>query len=387
MRAALALLITAGLLAGAGEAACAAERTPLQRKIAARQHFFGEDNVNPRTGAVPKRKFILSWFGVSSLAMAIRGHVVLLDAYLNTAQTNNLDYVGSSYEELADLHPQALFIGHAHSDHAQGASFIAEKNPQLRIYGTPEHCDQIRADAATNGYTTPIQCFGVVSPGSPAGTQLNGVDALRGVCTQVVKHLHSNPHAPDPDYPPTELPVMFPDVPTLLMHPPGKSLAEPADKGIKSAGNEGFSLLWQFSLGRFTFTWNDTEGPLKDEAPQILDLMRTQLWPTSVHAGALAGLDIPNFWRDPALYEKALESKVYIPLHHDFPTAYGLNRDWQRIYRRWLSVVGMPTASQPRFRWLSDPGDYLQPLVFDPSAKFWRTQPLGGRPLSSCARG
>jgi hypothetical protein len=369
-------------------AAVPATATPPTRKqtIAARQHFFGADNVDPRTGAVARDRLILSWFGVSSLAMAIRGHVVLLDGYINTAQTNNFGYVGTTYPELAELRPEALFVGHAHSDHGQGISYLAERNPRLRIYGTPEHCDQARADAKANGYTTPIQCFGVVSPGSAPGTQLNSVTALRGVCTQVVKHLHSAPEPPDPDYPVTELPVMFPDVPSVLMHPPGPSVAEPAEGGIKSAGDEGFSLLWQFSLGRFTFTWNDTEGPLKDEAPQILDLLRTRLWPTSVHAGALAGLDIPNFWRDPALYEKAIHSRVYVPLHHDYPTAYGLNRDWQRLYRRWLGVVGMPSEHQPRFRWISDPDDYLQPIVFAPGARYWRTQPREGRPLSACAR-
>jgi hypothetical protein len=382
----LALVVAGASWLGMVESSRAGTPSALQRKIAARQHYLGEDNVNPRTGAVAKRKFVLSWFGVSSLAMAINGHVVLLDGYINTAQTNDMSYVGTSYGELADLHPEALFIGHAHGDHAQGVSFIAEKNPGLRIYGTPEQCDQVRADAVTNGYKTPIRCLGVVSPGSPAGTQLNNVPALKGVCAQVVKHLHSNPHPPDPDYPLVETPFMFPDIPTVLMHPPGRAVAEPADEGIKSAGNEGFSLLWQFSLGKFTFTWNDTEGPLKEEAPQILDLFRTKLWPTSIHAGALAGLDIPNFWRDPALYEKAIESRLYIPLHHDFPTSYGLNRDWQRLYRKWLGVVGIPADHQPRFRWLSDPDDYLQPLVFDPSGSYWSTQPRGDRPTSPCAR-
>jgi hypothetical protein len=48
--------------------------------VAARSHFFGIDNVDQRTGAVDKEKVIISWFSVSSYAMAARGHVVLLDS-------------------------------------------------------------------------------------------------------------------------------------------------------------------------------------------------------------------------------------------------------------------------------------------------------------------
>lgn len=341
-------------------------------KIAARQHFFGLDNVNPKTGTVPRNRVILSWFGVSSLAMAIEGHVVLLDAYVNTAQGNDFTYVGTSYRELADLKPEALFIGHAHSDHGVGVSYLADRNPRLRIYGTPEHCDQARADAAANGYAAPGACFGVVSPGSAPGAEVNDVPALRGVRVRVVKHLHSALQPPDLDYPPTGLPLMTLDPPTLLMHPPGPSAAEPSDGGINTAGNEGSSLLWQFKVGGFTFTWNDTNGPLKEQQPQVFDVLRDRLWPTDVHAGALAGLDIPNFWRDPALYEKELRSRLFIPLHHDFPTAYGLNRDWKRLYREWLGVVGIPVERQPRFHWISDPDDYLEPIVLDPRARIWR---------------
>ena len=46
----------------------------------ARAHFFGAQNVDPATGAVRDDRVILSWFGISSLAVAIKGHVILLDA-------------------------------------------------------------------------------------------------------------------------------------------------------------------------------------------------------------------------------------------------------------------------------------------------------------------
>src|SRR3954454_1123188 len=149
----LGALACAAVLASGGSAAAAPSPT-----VAARQHFFGAENVDPATGAVRDDRVILSWFGVSSMAMAIKGHVVLLDAYVNNANsatpTQPSDrYVDTSYRELAQLHPEALFVGHDHGDHGLGVSFLADALPQLRIYGTAEHCAQARDDAATNGYT------------------------------------------------------------------------------------------------------------------------------------------------------------------------------------------------------------------------------------------
>src|SRR3954453_20099140 len=78
--------------------------------IAARTHFFGAENVDQATGAVRDDRVILSWFGISSLALAMKGHVVLLDAYINNANsstpTSGSDrYVDTSYTKLADLAP------------------------------------------------------------------------------------------------------------------------------------------------------------------------------------------------------------------------------------------------------------------------------------------
>jgi len=50
--------------------------------IAARQKFFGFENVDPRTGAVDKDKIVVSWLGHMSAAVSIRGRVVMLDTYI-----------------------------------------------------------------------------------------------------------------------------------------------------------------------------------------------------------------------------------------------------------------------------------------------------------------
>src|SRR4051794_4751798 len=273
-------LACAVALAGTGTANAASPT------VKARQHFFGAENVDPATGAVRGDRVILSWFGVSSLAMAVKGHVVLLDAYINNVNsatpTQPSDrYVDTSYRELADLRPAALFIGHDHGDHGLGVSFLADALPGLRIYGTAEHCAQAHADAADNGYANAkIDCVSVLPQGSPVGGQIASVPAIPGVCAQVVKHLHSAAEPPNPQYRVVQPMPDPPSAPSLLYHGPGPSSAEPVvddATGLKTAGDEGGSLLWQFSVGDFTLTWNDTSGPLWAEHADVYPLLRHRL--------------------------------------------------------------------------------------------------------------
>src|SRR4051794_17859972 len=89
--------------------------------IAARQHFFGIDNVNPRTGAVRTDRVIMSWMGVSTFAASFNGHVVMLDGYLaygrNGTWGSSKEYIGTSPEEYAAINPEVYLFGHGHSDH------------------------------------------------------------------------------------------------------------------------------------------------------------------------------------------------------------------------------------------------------------------------------
>src|SRR3954451_11386249 len=192
------------LLAAPAAPAAQAADTPLPpQSIAARTHFFGAENVDPATGAVRKDRVVLSWFGVSSLALAMNGQVVLLDAYINNANSSTPTspsdrYVDTSYDELAALRPAALFIGHDHGDHGLGVSFLVAHVPGLRVYGTAEHCAQARDDLATNGYDgVTADCRSVLPEGAPVGGAVVPLPgAIGGACTQVLKHLHSAAKAP-----------------------------------------------------------------------------------------------------------------------------------------------------------------------------------------------
>src|SRR5438093_4369273 len=89
--------------------------------IAARQKFFGLDNVNPRTGAVRTDRVIMSWMGVSTFAASFNGHVVMLDGFLAFGRSgtwgSSKEYISTSIEEYAAINPEAYFFDHGHSDH------------------------------------------------------------------------------------------------------------------------------------------------------------------------------------------------------------------------------------------------------------------------------
>jgi glyoxylase-like metal-dependent hydrolase (beta-lactamase superfamily II) len=86
-------------------------------------------------------------------------------------------------QDLIDLHPEAIFLGHGHGDHADNAAYIA-KWLNIPIYSTPETCDVMQQDVArmaadpntVNGGAklvpdaNPVNCIGVVPRGSVPGT-------------------------------------------------------------------------------------------------------------------------------------------------------------------------------------------------------------------------
>jgi len=351
--------------------------------VQARQHFFGAENVNPVTGKVRPDRVILSWFSVSSLAATLRGRVVLLDTYIDSRE----DYpnrVPTTLNELVALQPEMIFIGHGHFDHADTAGYLAGVTGAT-VVGTPEHCAQVRADAqAALGSPVAIKCVEAVSANSVPGAEVNELSVLQpDVCITAFKHVHSAAEPPDPTFP-LNPPVLIPDPGTLLLHPPGPG---PSDH-ISSAGDEGWSLFYQFRMDDFALAWHDTVGPLKERAPQVFDVMRS-LPPTDVEAGAILGFNLfTNSVRDPVMYIDALEPKIFVPLHHDFRfvTPESSGDDWKAAMER--EMVVLPASKRPELRWLYDPVDYLRPglLTFDIKAPYWATGGSPTRPAGTCKR-
>ena len=332
---------------------------PASRLVNARRHIFGVDNVDAR-GNVRRDRVVVSWFSISSLAMAIDGHVVLLDTYIHKGE-DHPNYVPTTTSELADLRPEAIFLGHGHFDHANTAGELVVRTG-ARLVGTPEHCDQTRSQAeAYAGRPVRVRCIATVTRGSDPGRQVREIRPLGPrVGITVLKHVHSGGHAPDGDPHESTLTAGLPDPNLILLYPMGPTLLPGADP----RGDEGSSLLYQFRFKRVSLVWNDTVGPLREEAPELVGVLK-RLPRTDVHFGAVQSPNgATNGMRDPVDYIEALRPKIFYPIHHDFVAEYGMSKGHEGILRRELARRSPP---HPEVRWLYDPYDYLRPalMTFD----------------------
>ena len=108
-------------------AAMARDNTASEETIAARQRFFGVENVDPKNGKVRDDRVIFSWITNAGYTVSFRGRVVLLDTYINRFEvppTSGPDLRRTPFgaQDLIDLHPEAIFLGHGHGDHADNAA-------------------------------------------------------------------------------------------------------------------------------------------------------------------------------------------------------------------------------------------------------------------------
>ncbi len=103
-----------------------------QDMIAVRSRFFGAENVDQYTGAVRRDRVIVSWVTNASPAVSLEGRIVLLDTYINRLEVAppagqvDLRRTPISVSDLVNLHPEAIFLGHGHGDHADNAAYIAK---------------------------------------------------------------------------------------------------------------------------------------------------------------------------------------------------------------------------------------------------------------------
>src|SRR5262249_56227667 len=78
----------------------------------------------------------MSWLTHTTMAIAIQGRVVLTDTFIARLETTpgRTPFV---IKDVVDLHPEAIFIGHGHGDHADNAAFIAAKSG-ARLFASEE---------------------------------------------------------------------------------------------------------------------------------------------------------------------------------------------------------------------------------------------------------
>lgn len=319
------------------------------RTVVARRRFFGDDVVDPVSGAVRTDRVVISWVGCATYAVAFAGTVVLLDAWV--PRLSSAGYVPATAQDLADLAPAAVLIGHGHFDHAGDAGRIAQASGAV-VHGTAEHCATIRAQV-------PDPAFGTVALGD-AGTAPGQVHEFRigDIEVTAVRHLHSGPTAPDPvNGSRPFFPV--PDLCAIAQHPP---TLEDLRVGLpRLRDEEGGCLLYQLRAHGFSLVWHDSAGPLTEKAPHVFDVF-AGLAPTDVQIGAIQGFNqLTNGLRDPRTYIDAIRPKLFVPAHHDnwLPGFTAPAATYDQPLRAELDRI--PAGHRPELRALLDPGDYIAP--------------------------
>jgi hypothetical protein len=409
--------------------ASSASRTNVAQ-IAARKRFFGAENVDLSTGKVRADRVIFSWVTNATLAVSIEGRIILLDTYINRLEVApppdkpDLRRSPINVQDLVDLHPEAIFLGHGHGDHADNAAYIS-KWLDIPIYATAETCDVMQvdlermyrdADVANNGVklvpdSKKVKCVPVISRGSQPGAETSILDQLAPIAKVVVfKHIHSGPVPTDPNFP--FVPVINSSDPReTQIYPPGKCFTPTIAKNLEgcsgngvpvepTAGQEnltttGFgtipgspggpiSLFYQFVLcddAHFTFEWHDTTGPLKEGVgsdpglpsaqigAHLFDMME-KLTPTDIEFGSIVSAGYStNGVRDPVMYQQHIKPLIYVPLHMTNVAAISSSLEFKKTYFETLDA--MKATYRPEVRWLVDPNDYLRAMSYDPNSARW----------------
>ncbi len=352
--------------------------------VNARSHFFGFENVNQRTGEVDREKVIVSWFSVQSFAVAVRGRVFFLDSYIYRL-ADTPAYVPTTVQELVDLKPEVIFIGHGHGDHADNAAYIALKTG-ARIFGAAEHCVAMDADVAklVSAGLFPsgsqVRCTSLTTTGAAPGSEVREINVLRpDVCVSSFKHVHSGlGNGPNAAFPGVLVnPIRDPRVDTLFPATPPPKL-NTTTTGIGGGG--AVSMFYQFTVADsdFSFVWHDTAGPLIDLAPNVLDMLKF-LPKADLELGAIVSVgETVNGVRDIGMYIQNIKPKIFYGGHSD-NFNIGASLFYQQALVKQFDVFKIPLEERPEIRGLNDPYDYLRPglATFSYKDRIWRDTPAG----------
>jgi len=392
-------------------------------RTAARQKIFGLQNVDARTGAVRDDRVIFSWITNASFAVAVKGHVLLLDTFVTRLEVTpgRTPFV---IQDLVDVDPDNIFIGHGHFDHADNAAYIAAQTGAT-IFASPETCDNMAIDAVNNfnnHFTTvsTVTCKPLTSRGSLPGAEIVSVRDLEPqVEISVFKHLHStNTGVTDPDAVPiaataggicqptakgNTFPCNLQDPRDPQLFPAGQPLSSVMNIATSRQGAGGpISMFYVFTVkgpDTFRFVWHNTTGDIIDscalpnnnpatgmpfEPPQDvhgcfpgvtvngktvganLASIMDHLAPVDVELGSVVSLGFnQNGERDIVSYIEHVRPRYFIPNHVTAVAVEGSSLEWKDGFIAALNAAGVPAVQRPQILWIVDPNDYLRPIVFD----------------------
>lgn len=393
---------------------------------AARQKIFGLENVDPKSGQVREDRVIFSWLTNATFAAAVKGHVLLLDTFVTRleVQPGRTPLV---IQDLVDLDPDYIFIGHGHFDHADNAAYIAAQTGAV-IFASPETCDNMAIDAQNNfnnHYTSvkTVTCRPLTSRGSLPGAEIVSIHDLEPeLDIKAFKHLHStNTGVTDPDAVPiaassagvclptptkgNTFPCNLQDPRDPQLFPAGTPLSSVMQIGTSRAGAGGpISMFYVFTVknpGRdpFRFVWHNTTGDIVDSCalpnnnpatslpfepgqaangcfPGVtvngktvganLASIMDNLGPVHVELGSVVSLGFnQNGERDIVTYLQHVRPRFFIPNHVTAVAVEGSSLEWKVGFIDALKAANVPQSSWPQILWIVDPNDYLRPIVFD----------------------
>ena len=329
------------------------------------------------------RKVVVSWITNASYAASVKGRIVLLDSYVDRAETvpGRTPFV---VEDFLSLRPEAIFLVMA--------------TPITRI--TPPGWRAISGSRSTRRPRLARPCKSTPSSCPPLATALSlrwivarsrqlaapgseivKIKQLQGVaCITAFRHLHSTTVPADEDFP--IIPVNnIPDPRDATLYPPGT----PHQFRTSTGSGGPISILYQFVLkgdNHFSFVWNNTIGALKEGCgldrcwgpavgQQITSILES-FSPTDVQFGSVASNGLgTNGTRDGILYMLALNPKVFYPAHLGFQNP-GNSLEFKVPFLKQLDAMHVPADARPEIRWVVDPNDYLRAEVFDPKDDRWK---------------
>ncbi|MES2185479.1 MAG: hypothetical protein V4505_13080 [Pseudomonadota bacterium] len=401
-------LALATLLTLAGAQAQAAADPAL---VAARQKIFGVENVDAATGALPHDRVLFSWLTNSTFAASFAGRVVFLDTFVTRLETDDKGRTPFVIQDLVDLQPEAILLGHGHYDHADNAAYIAARTGAA-IYATAENCGVMQSDFARQKADPAIQgnpstrfapnaqvvCHQVTTAGSAPATQVVRIPVLEPTaCVIAFRHMHSVEVPADRDFPPTPVKILI-DPRDAVLFPPRTSLtpakgaaAQPGQMDLSTHGDRGpgdaAPLFFDFVMrggSNLTIAWHNSAGALKEgkgqgwngnaEDGKRIDALLRRLPYTDVQMGTASTANFTNNGlRDLIQYQDALKPRIFVPNHL---TTGSQTREASSLavfagYRNQLELMGRPRSEWPQMRWLIDPVDYGVPFGFSTTASAW----------------
>ena len=380
-----------------------------QALIDARTKIFGIENVDQRTGELPKDKVVFSWLGHNTGAVSLRGRVIMLDTYIARLEVTP-GRTPIVIKDLVDMKPEAAFIGHGHGDHADNAAFLSAKTGAT-IYMSPEACGTAQT-ALTRMKNDPfmkadpfffihpdatIKCAPVTAAGSVPGTQVVRLTQLEPlVCINAFRSLHSVAVPVDPDWGPIIV-VDTPDPRDRDLFPPGIPLtpSNPRQAGQQDirqgAGPGGADQInYQFVVRagtNFSLFFNASVGAMKEgrgsnwpngtpaDGERILNLLR-KLPPTDLAFSTVSsGNTDENGWRDHVYWAQALQAKIMTTGHAPVGAALqyfsGFMNQLKLMEQPRNAWPGFPREQWPIVRNHTDPTDILKPQVYEIDNTAW----------------